>query len=81
MMFRIPRKYGSLYWDGKDSTKSPVGDGYAISQRAKLTADAVRDMRQPYRDGLIAEMAQKYGVRAGSVTNIRAGLSWKHILP
>ena len=44
---------------------------------AKLSADAVRDIRTA--SGTLAEIAERFGVSFQNVARIRAGQTWKHV--
>jgi hypothetical protein len=58
-------------------TAQPVGED---SHNAKLTADAVRELRRLHAEGAtLRALADKFGVSNVSVYNAVARITWKHV--
>lgn len=49
------------------------------SGRAKLTDDAVREIRAAYRPGLGAALGRRYGVSKTVIMSVADGLTWRHV--
>jgi len=49
--------------------------------RARLTAEAVRQLRQRYRFGRVTlkQLASEYGVHFDTVSKAISGVTWSHI--
>lgn len=48
--------------------------------RARLTEDAVREIRAASKRGDVAALARKYGITRGAAGHVRARRSWKHVI-
>lgn len=59
---------------GRGNQRCPIGEG---NPNNKLTEDAVRDIRFSAETG--STMAQKYAVSQSVVSQIRRGVTWKHV--
>lgn len=76
---------GNLRWDTpqanwKDRKRHGRGGEGAKSSQAKLTDDAVRDIRQARSRGvLLRELAAKHGVSVAKVSQVARGQNWSHV--
>jgi hypothetical protein len=62
--------------DGTHYFKNHPGEAH---YNAKITEEAVRDIRANYRYGMARGLAEKWGIATATVRGIGQGRSWKHV--
>lgn len=76
---------GNLRWDTRKANcaDAKVHGTAAVGERngqSKLTTEMVRSIRADRRSGMTyAELANKYGVKAGTLHPLISGKTWKHV--
>lgn len=72
--------FGGLY--ETRGTNSDVRSRGENNRRATLTDERVREVRQFFSNGeRLIDVSRRLGISRGTLWNIKAGRSWKHLLP
>lgn len=70
----------NLKWGSqKENLSAPGFRAYLRRRSSKAKIDAEQAKRIKYGSGSCADMAREFGISAATVSNIRAGRSWRHI--